>query len=71
MEKTRGHKLSEIIRTEKDKYYIISLIGGVKKREREKEKNELIETYYRLVVPKDWGLGVQRADVVHLVNHHL
>ena len=42
--------LSEISQTEKDKYHMISLICGIKK----KDKTELVNTENRLVDARNW-----------------
>ena len=54
-----GIKLSEINQTAKDTYFMISLIGGVKKK-----KNELSDTENILVVARNRGSRAGKVDEV-------
>ena len=47
--------LSKISKTEKDKYYMISLICGILKA-------KLVETESRMVAPRGWEVGKMRKE---------
>ena len=49
--------LSEISRTEEDKYRMISLICGIQKTKQTKSRNKSIKTENKLMVARDNGGG--------------
>lgn len=44
MDASRGHMLSELCQTEKAKYCMISVIGGIEKQKQWKTKSRLLDT---------------------------